>query len=149
MSCYNGQIVYDLINKTPIVTYTSGKQTHFMWTKKAIKEYKKVRHAWCQITRNPDGTEVKGKTQYSLFNPVATPAHITEAKLLLKKGYIAPSTYLSKTERNYIESYATRERIVYEIRKSMPNKWTLGIWKYRLMRYIYAFILRKEQPRRF
>lgn len=149
MSYMPNQVVYDLINNTPTHAYHTPKQTHFMWTKKAIKEYKKIRHAWCQVTRNPDGSEIRGKTQYSLFNPIATPEHITEAKLLLKKGYIAPSKSLSKREKDYVTSYATRERIAYELREAMPTKWTIRKWRYRLMRYWYAFILRQEQPRLF
>lgn len=140
------QIVYDKDTQSPTYAYHTKHQTHFMWTKKAIKHYPKIRHAWCMVTRNPDGSEKRSKTQYSLFNAIATPEHITEAKLLLKKGYIVPSTLMTKNEKDFVESYATRERIIYDFKKSLPTKWTLNKYKYKIKRFIYAFVLRKQHP---
>ena len=140
------QTVHDTINNTPSYAYRVRKQTHYLWTRKAIKEYPKIRHQFTFSHKNLDGTFTKSKPQYSLFKSIATPKHITEAKLLLKKGYIIPATQMSKREKDYVISYETRNRIIYDLKQSLQTKWTVKKYKHRIRRFFYAFVLRKQHP---
>ena len=141
------QVVHDTINNTRSYAYHMPKQTHYLWTRKAMKEYLEIRNKFYINTRNPDGTIKKGKPQYGLFKSIATPKHITEAKLLLKKGYILPSTQMSKREKDYVISYENRERMIYDFKKSLPTKWTFYRYLRKIRRFFYAFVLRKHHPK--